>query len=499
MVLEIPKKQIREFLNSFRKVGLLCLVLVMFWISTVLTVAKNPINKVTEVQDMTATITDLMAGPNKSAFYPTHFKPAASAKLAPETESEHQESPSKSKVDLDPVNPKPLRKSDDDTEHDKPTAPTNVTIESELVKPASPSRTGSEASSTTNITKTPYAPALRKGPDSVRGLECIRILEGSQTTEGIGAVFKRNQVAVLLASYYKVKLQFPELMSIHGYNYADMFDNCNHDMSDEFRKRCTLYLKDILFEYCTRGDCDCMAGQYATHLQRVVDRGCPTVGIQHDGFKRIEFSGCLPLLKRYFGTKGPPPDWEYNAIHYRMGDLADKPGGKSFSIMELWVLIKMMCLMSDRDIVVVTEGKPEIPECGNRIVLADTSIEYSMQIFQHAKFVAAGVSSFAYILMEFASPERVVIKTGHVLRYEFVDCENWTLVDSKTGATLHFDSKKAMVDMMSSSRKLEFEWTVRKRKEFAAAEIKTFNMSVPKRIWEPSMMKPAVLRCSSCN
>lgn len=348
------------------------------------------------------------------------------------------------------------------------------------------------------IEKLPYAPNVRFGRGDLPGLECLQILEVSQSREGFGAVVKRNQGAVLLASYYNAKLQFPELTSVHGYNYAEMFDECGVEMDDEYLERCTLHQKNVLFEFCERGDCECMAGQYGPALKQLVDRGCATVAIMHDSFKRIEFSGCLSMLKEKFGSSGDRPKWEYDVIHYRMGDLADKPGGKSFSMMELWVILRMFCRMSDRDIVIVTEGVPEVPDCGDRVVIADTNIEYSMQIFQHAKWVASGVSSFSYVLMEFATPERVIMKYGHALRYEFVSCENWTIVDSKSGANFHFKSKKDMVEMITSSRMPYEEWIFRRRKEFFEDEMNKFNVSVPKRIWKPEMMKPTVLNCRSC-
>lgn len=182
-------------------------------------------------------------------------------------------------------------------------------------------------------------------------------------------------------------------------------------------------------------------------------RKCQSLLVDNDATRTIEYSGCLPnTIRRYFGTDEEPAV-EYDAVHLRAGDLSARGGGKTFTDLEMFFILTAMCRLSKRDIVVLTEGHPKLPmvkDCGDRVVMAsDESLHDTIQIFQHAKNVAAGSSSFAGLLLEAARPERVITLSRVLSFVEWVACENWTVI-GKRGAVFHFDSRESMLSIARS-------------------------------------------------
>lgn len=360
--------------------------------------------------------------------------------------------------------------------------------------------------STSTSTTTTFEQQLRPlttavPPRMIRGLECIQIAgrRGLHSIEGIGAVFRLDQLGPFLASYYNVKFAMPSKPSEHGYDISHFFSDCGYRESYErFPAQCILEQDKILFEVCPRADCACLASQYHPHITALVRNGCTVVGIIPDRFKTLEFSGCFrSTLLRYFGSRGPPPNWEYDVIHYRRGDLASKPGGKSFSVWEFSTLMKALCAQSDRDIVVITEGtNVEAPRCRHektgkdRVVLAaDTSISEALQIAQHAKTLSIGLSGFAFLIAEMASPSRMVLIEFQARFYRWVNCEKWTLV-SKDSSAFNFATKVHMdfytMSHSSLNRELRF---------LNPGDLKSiaFHPSLVTRTWNRDMMAPAIL------
>lgn len=312
-------------------------------------------------------------------------------------------------------------------------------------------------------------------------LGCVKIAETGQTNEGIGALFRRNQIAVFIAESYHAKIAFPNITSDHGYAVQDMFDQCPTPPES-----CTVHMEKLILYRCPRADCECLKRQ----LQRyIAEKGkvCRVLGVETDRVRTLEYSGCVGrILSRYFGTTSKPSR-SYDAIHYRTGDLAEKRTGKKFSLHELWYLLSAMCKISERDIIVVTEGRPKIPKpahCGNRLVLAsDTTVHEAFRILQHAMTVAVGTSSFATMMMEVASPKHMVVLARVVAHYQWVDCEYWTVVGDR-GALFHFDSKKMMLGSVLGSGGVQTR-SLRTRNQ---ERFNKYEVGVPPREWNPKEM-----------
>lgn len=307
-------------------------------------------------------------------------------------------------------------------------------------------------------------------------IECIKFSPKGQTREGIGAVLRRNQFGLFLADTYDAKVAFPKITSEHGYEMDKMFDTC-----PEPSEKCTIREADLILYRCPRSDCACHRQQIAPYMDRIA-ASCKVVLFVNQQVRTMEYSGCTDrTLRRYFGTEKTPVV-PYDALHYRAGDLAGRKGGKTFSPRELFYLLNAMCRLSTRDIVVCTEGTPNIPipdPCKGRLVLAsDTSMQDVFRIFQHAKTVAVGTSSLATMVMEIARPERVVMLERVLPRFEWVDCEQWTLIE-KMGAVFHFKSKSLMVDAALSGRPLMIR-SLRTDNQHSSTR---FREGVPERRW----------------
>lgn len=312
-------------------------------------------------------------------------------------------------------------------------------------------------------------------------LRCVKIAPEGQSTEGIGAILRRNQVALFVAELYAANLSFPNITSDHGYEVQDMFDHCLVPSDD-----CMLYVEDMILYRCPRADCDCLRNRVHKYIDEK-SQVCRVLHIETDRVRTMEYSGCIGgVLSNYFGTNSRP-SIEYDAIHYRAGDLADQKKGKSFSTDELWYLLTAMCKISTRDIYVVTEGRPRIPKptnCGDRLVLAsDTTVQEAFQIIQYAKTVAVGSSSFATMMMEVAKPAHLVLPGRVAALYEWVDCRYWTVVGER-GAVFHFDSKKMMVDAVLAGAGVEAR-SLRTRNQ---ERNNRYEVAVPSRNWTKDAM-----------
>lgn len=307
-------------------------------------------------------------------------------------------------------------------------------------------------------------------------LRCVKVAPRGQTNEGIGATLRRNQLALFIAESYSSKVAFPNITSAHGYKIQDLFDSCPTPSA-----KCTVYLEKMVLFRCPRADCEChrkRMRRYTTGKSQT----CRVLQVETDRIRTMEYSGCMKgVLSSYLGTTIRPPV-EYDALHYRAGDLANMNGGKSFSSNELLYLLTAMCKLSERDIVVVTEGLPELPKplnCWNRIVLAsDTTVQEAFQIFQHAKTVAVGTSSFATMMMEVASPTHMVLLARTAAVYEWVDCEYWTVIGAR-GAVFHFDSKKMMTETVLSGAGIKARSQRTKNQE----KWNNLKVGVPPRRW----------------
>lgn len=313
-------------------------------------------------------------------------------------------------------------------------------------------------------------------PLKASAVRCVKFAPEGQTREGIGALLRRNQLGLFIADTYAARVAFPNIESEHGYDVRDMFDECPDPAPG-----CTLREDAMYLERCPRRDCRCHREQLYRHSDALAGR-CPVLGYVNMKVRTMEFSGCTArTLARYFGTERAPAV-PYDALHFRAGDISGRKGGKTFSPHELFYLLRAMCQLSDRDVVVCTEGTPDIPippECGNRLVLAsDTSIQDVFRIFQHATTVSVGTSSLATIVMEIARPERVVMIERALPKFEFVDCERWTVI-GRYGAVFHFNSKKLMVQSALSGQPLMVR-SLRTDNQHAGTK---FILGVPERRW----------------
>lgn len=312
-----------------------------------------------------------------------------------------------------------------------------------------------------------------------------------QSLEGFGAIILRNQVPLFISSWYNVPFEFHGGESAHGYNISDLFGKCQspppllRDFQGIREHRCTIDLENIILPQCRVHDCKCFQRGIEVHVNKAVARGCPDITVRIDGFKRYTYLACLrPLMEKYLGWKNPKPTWEYDVVHYRLGDLEVKGGGKKFSMEFMETSVDILCRSSKRDIIVLTEGSPKLPTCEDRVVLAaDTSIEHAMQIMQFAKTAVVGKSSFSFAMMIMSQAESVIMERGVVEKYFWLHVEKWYLVEEDYGV-FHYESKKHMMDDVTSYgdlRKVIF----RKLGDIKPAP----QFFQPNRTWSVQMMK----------
>lgn len=316
--------------------------------------------------------------------------------------------------------------------------------------------------------------------------------------EGLGAILRRNQLAVFLADVYAADLAWDHMPSSHGYNTDSFFSECQPAQDG-----CKLFQKSMVLPRCPRGDCVCLWQGVSRYLLSVkeeeeddegsdkkkkteqgksMEMNCTVLGVKNDRLVTQEYSGCMgDAMRRYFvhsnktlashllpsttstttspimttttapttTTKG-----EYDVIHYRMGDLRKKPGTKSPSEIELFYLLEAMCKLSTRRIYILTEGNPGIPDvsCFDRLFMAsDTSLHDAFSIMRYARIVSVGSSSFSIVLAEVAQPEEVVTLHRTLALYEWMDAERWTVVMER-GEFFHFDSKVGMIATLLTGR-----------------------------------------------
>ena len=311
-------------------------------------------------------------------------------------------------------------------------------------------------------------------------LQCIFVPDNRQTREGIGANLARTQLALFIASWYDTKIEIHAPHSKHGYDLENLFAKCpgpllpvsNHNGSIH-KHPCTLDISRIYVPVNDLQDCESRGKAVQPHVDKLIAKGCKTIIVPGDGFKTSTFSSCLkPALVRNFGKKGPKPTWEYDVIHYRMGDLRGKPGGKSFAPETLQAIVNIMCKTSERDIVILTEGNPKVPKCEDRVVLAaDTSIKEAMQIMQFAKKVAVGNSEFAILMMKMANPEAVIIRSADYPVYDWLAVDDWYVLRPDL-AVLRYTSQKILrehVHLHGDLRQLKYRYSNYIKKSFGNA------------------------------
>lgn len=221
-----------------------------------------------------------------------------------------------------------------------------------------------------------------------------------------------------------------------------------------------------------------MGRQFESKMRAFAGAGCSTVGVKNDAYERMEFCGCLRVLGQYVGN-GDVPEKEYDAFHY------PTEGESGATRLEAAIILKMMCKLSNRDIVVVVRKGTSLSTCGERLILADVDAKRAVQIFQHARVVGAGGSEMSDFLLELAKPERVVVSRRSARRFEWVDCDRWTIVDGADGSWHHFASRKDFVTVIMSSRDLKDERMTRKEGNL---RVENYDMEVPRRVWVDGMM-----------
>ena len=307
---------------------------------------------------------------------------------------------------------------------------------------------------------------------------CIKIVPNFGGREGIGALVHRTQLAFFLASVFNVDISFPKLNSAHGYGVHSLFSECA-----EAEPSCNLNEEAAAISRCPPGDCQCMRLKVAPHVIPLMKK-CSVISVATGPHRTREYGGCLTrVMKRYLGTEHPP--WEkldYDALHFRAGDLANASNVKVYSPYETITLLKQMCLLSNRDIVVVTEGSPSMPvvkECKDRLIIAgNTSIKEALGILQHAKHVSLSLSSFAILAAEFVRPERMVIVERAAETFEWVDCEKWTVISNKV-VVFHFDSRKQMLKSVISRSLLSRGYSTNNQR----SKMDKIRFAIPERRW----------------
>ena len=307
---------------------------------------------------------------------------------------------------------------------------------------------------------------------------CIKIVRNFGGREGIGSLVHRTQLAFFLASVFDVEINFPRLDSVHGYGLHDMFSECA-----EAEPSCYLNEQAAAIARCPPGDCECMKRSVAPHVLPLT-KNCSVISVATGPDRNREYGGCLTrVMKRYLGTEHPP--WEkldYDVLHFRAGDLARAKHGKAYHPYETNALLQQMCLLSNRDIVVVTEGTPSMPvvkECKDRLVMAgNTTMKEALGILQHGKHVSLGISSFAILAAELVRPERMVIVERAAETFEWVDCEKWTVI-SDTFSAFHFHSRELMSKSVISRSLLSRGFTTHNQR----GKMKNIRFEIPERRW----------------
>lgn len=277
-------------------------------------------------------------------------------------------------------------------------------------------------------------------------IKCIRAYDYA-TREGIGAVITRNNLLFFLAHVFSSDISWGLQESKHGYKVHELFSSCATPLPS-----CVLYEPHSTIPRCPRGDCICLWAHSKPAIQNFSAK-CDVMGVRATYFRSTEYFGCFPdPLVRYFVNRSKP-SVQYDAIHYRMGDLANKPGKESFSPLELYSLLNIFCILSNRPLVLITEGNPQIPrvDCLHRIILAsDTSIHDAFSIMRYASFISVGDSTFAIALAAVSQPTRLITLQRSVHTYNWLHLKNWTIVDY-LGVPFHFNDKKLMLHSMTHS------------------------------------------------
>lgn len=306
--------------------------------------------------------------------------------------------------------------------------------------------------------------------------KCV-IAEGFQNNEGIGQALKRNQFAIFVAQMLNARLALPDKHTGHNYSLGQFFDHC--EAPNGKHKHCELNLHELLLDRCERGDCDCLESTLAPYVQPLAER-CPTISVMHDKFKTQEYSGCISqVLTRYLGgaNRWPRP---YNAIHYRQGDLAEKHNSNKNALRFLYNQVNFMCKHSQHDIIVVTEGEPEVPTCENRVVLAgNTTIQEAFSIMQHADWIGVGKSGFAIAMMQIATPQRVLMEKWVMPNYDWVNAPSWT-VFNQVGAAFNFKSTEEAFRRVYSGAGID----LLTYKNPSLLKYVRFDAEVPQRRWK---------------
>lgn len=309
---------------------------------------------------------------------------------------------------------------------------------------------------------------------------CISSTERDGTAEGLGSFLQRSQLIIFLADIFDAEVSFPKKYSTHGYDIASFFSNCSripNAKHQPFPSSCVLDQERMFINQCNRGDCLCLANETLKQVHST-SKHCPLLKVKVDRMITMQYSGCIKnTMSNYFAT-GTPPSFAYDAVHYRQGDLKDTTNLKSFSPHTLNDIVNIMCVMSDRPIVIVTEGSPNLPQCQHRIILAaNLSIRESFRIFQYAHTVGIGISSFARAMMQIASPNRVVLVQKAFYWYDWVPCQNWTIIGDK-GLAYHFNDKEILKQAVLQHGDLS-------SRVFSVNSIrqKDYNMSLPTRRW----------------
>lgn len=307
-------------------------------------------------------------------------------------------------------------------------------------------------------------------------VKCIRAYDYA-TREGIGAIITRNNLLFFLAQVFSADISWGFQESKHQYNVNELFSSCPTPSPS-----CVFYEPHSIIPRCPRGDCLCLWNNALPAIQNFT-KECDVMGVRATYFRSTEHFGCFPdPLVRYFVNR-TQPGFSYDAIHYRMGDLADKPGGKSFSPLELYALLNMFCILSDRPLVLITEGNPKIPkvDCIDRIIIAgDTSIHDAFSIMRYASFISVGDSTFAIALAAVSQPKRMIILQRSISRYDWLQLDNWTIVDS-LGVPFHFNNKELMLNSMAHTL---HSWARSHR--FANERNLTFTMDYARVVYDES-------------
>ena len=319
-------------------------------------------------------------------------------------------------------------------------------------------------------------------------LRCVQISNKTQSQEGLGALVRRNQFAFLIADTYNADVSFPSINSSHGYDISNLFDQCPEPASD-----CVLNQATLKIYRCPRGDCHCLRAEMRRHVSHLARR-CSSLLVHNDNARTMEFSGCIKsVLTKYLGKASKPvpnknleATREWDAVHYRAGDLTDSQlGKKAFLPQELYFVLKEMCTRSGRDIVVLTEDVSNLPRvrgCQHRILLArDTPLLVTLAIARYAKTLSVGRSAFAMIMAELASPDTMMVMQRDVTLFDWMPVQDWT-VFFEFGIKYHFNDRQFMRDTSFFRRNLEGR-SYRTRSQLRAGKERV-RLLPPRRFWE---------------